>query len=243
MVNEGLKQLGLDDLQIQQTLEVVNRVPEKLDTKGIKRVIDQINIANQALIKLDESDPYFVSDANKLLSPEHSLATNPLEAIANALQMHLDNQTANVIQEVELTPQSTDSGNNTQPSRRATTPTSKNFKRYEMLTNLWNSWGHKVNLHESSDFIMFLVIALNGRFTLQKGSNLRKHYSRYYLGVDLEKNELNLGESQTMDFGVKIQYKSKNGEAPKIEELGASVELPVTIDGKKLASGVNAKRR
>ncbi len=236
--SKKLKELDLNDEQIEQVLDIMRRVPEKLDTKRIQKVIDQINQANQALTKLNEFAPYFVGDANQLLPPELSLAYEPMNHIAHALQMHLDNQVAQVIHETELTPDSKGTG----IVRRATTPTSKNYKRYQMLTNLWKSWGKKVNLYDSNGFIMFLALALDGQYTMQKGANLRKHYSRYYLGVDLEKSNLDLGESKPMEFGVRIQYKSKNGEAPRIEELGASVEIPVSIDGKQLASGINSRR-
>jgi hypothetical protein len=243
MTKEGLKQLDLNDLQIEQTLEIIHRCPEKLDIKRIQRVIDQIKLANQALIKLNEFDPHFVAEADRLLSPEHALADDPLEAIANALQMHLDNQAVNIVQEVELLPESADSKSPSNLIRRATTPTSKNFKRYQLLTKLWESWEKKVNLYESSDFIMFLAIALEGSFTLQKGSKLRKHYSRYYLGVDLEKNEINLGETKPMNIGINIYYKAKDGAEQRVERSNASLEAPLAIDGKKLVSEVNAKRR
>ncbi len=236
---EGLKRLGLNELQIEATLDIIRRVPEKLDTKRIQKVIDQINQANQALAKLAEYDVNFVSNANTLLPIGLSLDCEPMKSISSALQSHLDSQVAQVIHEIELTPDSKGTG----ITRRATTPTSKNYKRYELLTNLWKSWGYKATLYDVNNFMMFLAIAIEGQGTAQKSSNLRKHYSRYYLGIDLEKSNLDLGKTEKMDFEITIKYKAKDSEEPKIVKMGAPLELPVSVDGKKLASEVNANRR
>ena len=208
-----LRSLGLSDEQIAQCEDILQTTPEKMDIASVNKAAKLLKQVSALLSSIEAKDPRFYNEIVGVLSDRTSWQPDTLDTMSQTFKDVVEHQNGIHILETNL---------HTGESRvRAVTPKSKNFYRYQKLTDQWSLWQKPLNSNADSEFINFLTICLEGRYTIDGANRIRTHYLRYYVGKILDKE----AEKKHLDLlETTLVLKKTPGQPKKV--LTAKTHLP-----------------
>ncbi|MGR5166360.1 hypothetical protein ACPV5L_04030 [Vibrio astriarenae] len=216
---DELKSIGLDESQVQACSSILTQIPSEMDLKAIKRLSKVLKQAQSTIDNIRETDPHFYSEIEQQLSKRMEWSDTLLNTISETLEDVHQHKEGIYVSELDIF--------TNKQVVRVTTPKSRDYRRYEALTNLWCSWGKVAKTSKESEFLSFLTICLKGGFSFDGVASVRTHYQRYYLGKNEDRTTVN-GKGELDLLGVEMIM--KNGQthtatltAPKLSGLSESI--------------------
>ncbi|WP_417879195.1 hypothetical protein [Vibrio sp.] len=203
-----LKSLGLSVLQVEECESLLKQVPATPELKSIKTAIQLLGKVQSLLDDVQEKDPRSYFEMADLLNDSYPLDDKPVESIQKQLKAFIERQKGVYVFESDL-----HTGNQ---SLNVTTPESRNYHRYEVLTKLWKDWSKEIKLSRSSEFILFLTVCLEGSYSEKAANRVYTNYKRYYQGKSVVLGDALDSNQPENELEVTITYKSINGEKPKV---------------------------
>lgn len=204
-----LQSLGLSTLQVKECESLLKQVPAVPELKPIKTVIQLLGKAQSLLDDVQSKDTRSYSEISELLADSYPLDDQPIESIQKQLKAFIEHQKGIYVYEREL-----DTGKQT---LNVTTPESRNYYRYEVLTKLWKDWSKEIKLSRSSEFILFLTVCLEGSYSEKAANRVYTNYKRYYQGKTVALDDVLDSKQPLNELELRITYKSIDGEKPKVE--------------------------
>ncbi|MGV3002395.1 hypothetical protein [Vibrio sp. E150_018] len=204
-----LKSLGLSVLQVEECESLLKQVPATPELKSIKTAIQLLGKVQSLLDDVQDKDPRSYFEMADLLNDSYPLDDKPVERIQKQLKAFIEHQKGVYVFESDL-----HTGNQ---SLNVTTPESRNYYRYEVLTKLWKDWSKEIKLSRSSEFILFLTVCLEGSYSEKAANRVYTNYKRYYQGKSIAVEDVLDSNQPFNDLELKITYKSVNGEKPRVE--------------------------
>lgn len=204
-----LKSLGLSVLQVEECESLLKQVPAIPELKSIKTAIQLLGKVQSLLDDVQDKDPRSYSDVADLLNDSYPLDDKPVESIQKQLKAFIEHQKGVYVFDSDL-----HTGNR---SLNVTTPESRNYYRYEVLTKLWKDWSKEIKISRSSEFILFLTVCLEGSYSEKAANRVYTNYKRYYQGKSIAVEDVLDSNQPFNDLELKITYKSVNGEKPRVE--------------------------
>ncbi|QIA63563.1 hypothetical protein GT360_08550 [Vibrio astriarenae] len=217
---DELKSIGLDESQVQACSRVLTQIPSEMDLKAIKRLSKILNQAQSTFDHIREADPHFYGEIEQQLHKKMEWSDTLFSKISETLEDVHEQKQGVYVSELDLF--------TSKQVVRVTTPKSRDYRRYEALTNLWCSWGKAVKTSKESEFLSFLTICLKGGFSFDGVASVRTHFRRYFLGQTIDiASEGNKDDNLDM---LGIEIKLKNGKArsavltvPKLNNLSKDI--------------------
>lgn len=203
-----LKSLGLSVLQVEECESLLKQVPAIPELKSIKTAIQLLGKVQSLLDDVQDKDPRSYFEMADLLNDSYPLDDKPVESIQKQLKAFIERQKGVYVFDSEL-----HTGNQ---SLNVTTPESRNYYRYEVLTKLWKDWSKEIKLSRSSEFILFLTVCLEGSYSEKAANRVYTNYKRYYQGKSVVLGDVLDSNQPENELEVTIAYKSINGEKPKV---------------------------
>lgn len=203
-----LKSLGLSVLQVEECESLLKQVPATPELKSIKTAIQLLGKVQSLLDDVQEKDPRSYFEMAGLLNDSYPLDDKPVESIQKQLKAFIEHQKGVYVFDSDL-----HTGNQ---SLNVTTPESRNYYRYEVLTKLWKDWSKEIKLSRSSEFILFLTVCLEGSYSEKAANRVYTNYKRYYQGKSVVLGDVLDSNQPENELEVTITYKSINGEKPKV---------------------------
>ncbi|HCH01619.1 MAG TPA: hypothetical protein DEV85_06990 [Vibrio sp.] len=204
-----LKSLGLSVLQVEECESLLKQVPAIPELKSIKTAIQLLGKVQSLLDDVQDKDPRSYFEIADLLNDSYPLGDKPIESIQKQLKAFIEHQKGVYVFDSNL-----HTGNQ---SLNVTTPESRNYYRYEVLTKLWKDWSKEIKLSRSSEFILFLTVCLEGSYSEKAANRVYTNYKRYYQGKSIAVEDVLDSNQPFNDLELKITYKSVNGEKPRVE--------------------------
>lgn len=204
-----LKSLGLSVLQVEECESLLKQVPAIPELKSIKTAIQLLGKVQSLLDDVQDKDPRSYFEMADLLNDSYPLDDKPVESIQKQLKVFIEPQKGVYVFDSDL-----HTGNQ---SLNVTTPESRNYYRYEVLTKLWKDWSKEIKLSRSSEFILFLTVCLEGSYSEKAANRVYTNYKRYYQGKSIAVEDVLDSNQPFNDLELKITYKSVNGEKPRVE--------------------------
>ncbi len=204
-----LKSLGLSDLQIEECENLLKQVPAVPELKSIKSAIQLLGKAQSLLNDVQSKDARSYSEISGLLADSYPLEEKPIESIQKQLKAFIEHQKGIYVYESDL--------HTGKQSLNVTTPESRNYYRYEVLTKLWKDWSKDIKVSRSSEFVLFLTVCLEGSYSEKAANRVYTNYKRYYQGKSIAVDEVLDPKQPFNELELKITYKSVNGEKPRVE--------------------------
>lgn len=204
-----LKSLGLSDLQIAECEDLLKQVPAVPELKSIKSAIQLLGKVQSLLDDVQSKDARSYSEISGLLADSYPLDEKPIESIQKQLKAFIEHQKGIYVYESDL--------HTGKQTLNVTTPESRNYYRYEVLTKLWKDWSKDIKVSRSSEFVLFLTVCLEGSYSEKAANRVYTNYKRYYQGKSIAVGDVLDSKQPFNELELKITYKSVNGEQPKVE--------------------------
>jgi hypothetical protein len=216
-----LHSFGLSDEQIAECESLFKSTPMRLDISGVKKAAKLLAQASDAIAKIENNDPRFYDEIATQLEDICTWQPDTLAQLSEKLTEVVNHQDG-----IHLSETDPDTGESV---NRVTRPKSKNYYRYDGLTHLWRRWGNEINTNDSSEFLSFLTICIEGRYTIDGSNRMRTHYKRYYQGIKVDNEGGDLWE-------LEVTMKPQDGEPSKIikSELSTPPRHRLADDVKQL---------
>jgi hypothetical protein len=213
-----LTSMGLSYEQISACERLFETTPMLLDVKGVTKAAKLIEQAYNVLSKIEANDLRFFEEISTQLEITSASTPSTLSTISETLKKVVEHQNG-----VHVTESDSITG---ETVSRVTTPKSKNFYRYDGLSQLWSFWGKEVKTSDGAEFLSFITICIEGRFSIDGANRARTHYQRYYQGKKVTHTTDDLWE-------LELVTKAKDGVPSKT--LRTAFNTP---DGTKLNSDI-----
>lgn len=216
---DELMSIGLDVHQVKACEEILIQIPSDTDLASIKRLSKALQQAQSGFDDIRNSDPNFYDEIERQLQSKVAWSRSLLSTIAETLEGVHAQQQGVYVSEVDF--------DSNEQVTRVTTPKSRDFRRYQALTDLWRSWGKLVKTTKDSEFLSFLTICLKGRFSFDGVASVRTHYLRYFWG---KTKEVSTGDTEHKSDLLEVEITLKNGQkqvarmrVPKMDALDKDI--------------------
>lgn len=216
---DELMSIGLDVHQVRACENILIQIPSDTDLAAVKRLSKALQQAHSGLEDIRKTDPRFYDEIEQQLRKKVEWSDSLLITLAETLEGIHAQQQGVYVSEVDF-------GSNEQVTR-VTTPKSKNYHRYQALTDLWRSWNKEVSTSKESVFLSFLTICLKGGFSFDGVASIRTHYLRYFVG---KKIDASLSDQEDDTDVLEVEITLKNGQTqlssmrvPKLDALSKDI--------------------
>jgi hypothetical protein len=206
-----LENLDLDSGQISVIQSILINTPPTMNLIGLKKAIKELEQAQRTISQIASSDVRFYDEIAEQLSKKIDWNESLLGELASTLDEVVTHQNGIYVKEVNLVTH--------EEVTKAVTPKSKNYYRYQALTDFWKQNGFILKLSKDSDFFIFLTRCLEGKFSFAASNRTRSHYLRYYCGIKVD-NQVSSNQSESINFS--IEKKSKSGDKNSVLEVNVA---------------------